>query len=77
MITKRFFQLLITTLLLCPLTLQAQVVNQEEDDEDEVALSDTLDIDDDLPGLEEIVVIEMVVFIMAKPLVDDAPFVVD
>ena len=58
MITKRFFQLLITTLLLCPLTLQAQVVNQEEDDEDEVALSDTLDIDDDLPGLEEIVVIE-------------------
>lgn len=36
MITKRFFQLLITTLLLCPLTLQAQVVNQEEyDDEDE------------------------------------------
>jgi membrane-bound lytic murein transglycosylase D len=34
------------------------VVNQEEDDEDEVALSDTLDIDDDLPGLEEIVVIE-------------------
>lgn len=58
MITKRFFQLLITTLLLCPLTLQAQVVNQEEDDEDEVALSDTLDIDDDMPGLEEIVVIE-------------------
>ena len=58
MITKRFFQLLITTVLLCPLTLQAQVVNQEEDDEDEVALSDTLDIDDDLPGLEEIVVIE-------------------
>lgn len=36
MITKRFFQLLITTVLLCPLTLQAQVVNQEEyDDEDE------------------------------------------
>lgn len=36
MITKRFFQLLITTLLLCPLTLQAQVVNQEDDDEYEV-----------------------------------------
>jgi membrane-bound lytic murein transglycosylase D len=44
-------------LLLCPLTLQAQVVNQEED-EDEVALNDTIDIDNDLPRLDEIVVIE-------------------
>lgn len=57
MITKRFFPLLITTLLLCPLTLQAQVVTQEEDDEDDIALNDTIDIDD-LPGLDEIVVIE-------------------
>ena len=57
MITKRFFPLLITTLLLCPLTLQAQVVTQEEDDEDDIALNDTIDIDD-LPGLDEIVFIE-------------------
>lgn len=57
MITKRLYQLLITMLLLCPLTLQAQVINQEDDDEDEVALNDTIDIDDDFPDLEEIVVI--------------------
>ena len=48
-----------TAMLLCPLTMQAQVVNQEEDeDEDEVALSDTLVIDDDdRPKLDEIVVV--------------------
>ena len=58
MITKRFYQLLMTAMLLCPLTMQAQVVNQEEDDEDEVALSDTLVIDDDdRPKLDEIVVV--------------------
>ena len=58
MITKRFYQLLMTATLLCPLTMQAQVVNQEEDeDEDEVALSDTLVIDDDRPKLDEIVVV--------------------
>ncbi|MBR5633915.1 MAG: lytic transglycosylase domain-containing protein [Prevotella sp.] len=57
MITKRLYQLLITMLLLCPLTLQAQVINQDDDDEDEVALNDTIDIDDDFPDLEEIVVI--------------------
>ena len=56
MITKRLYQLLITMLLLCPMTLQAQVINQD-DDEDEVALNDTIDIDDDFPDLEEIVVI--------------------
>ncbi|MBR3726911.1 MAG: transglycosylase SLT domain-containing protein [Prevotella sp.] len=58
MITKRFYQLLMTAMLLCPLTMQAQVVNQEEDeDEDEVALSDTLVIDDYRPKLDEIVVV--------------------
>lgn len=57
MITKRFYQLLMTAMLLCPLTMQAQVVNQEEDDEDEVTLSDTLVIDDDRPKLDEIVVV--------------------
>ncbi|MBR6456710.1 MAG: lytic transglycosylase domain-containing protein [Prevotella sp.] len=57
MITKRLYQLLITMLLLCPLTLQAQVINQDDDEEDEVALNDTIDIDDDFPDLEEIVVI--------------------
>ena len=59
MITKRFYQLLMTAMLLCPLTMQAQVINQEEDeDEDEVALSDTLVIDDDdRPKLDEIVVV--------------------
>ena len=57
MITKRLYQLLITMLLLCPLTLQAQVINQDDDEEDEVALNDTIDIDDDFPDLEDIVVI--------------------
>ncbi|MBR5918541.1 MAG: transglycosylase SLT domain-containing protein [Prevotella sp.] len=57
MITKRLYQLLITMLLLCPLTLQAQVINQDDDKEDKVALNDTIDIDDDFPDLEEIVVI--------------------
>lgn len=50
MITKRFFPLLITTLLLCPLTLQAQVVNQDDEDDgrnEEIVIPEALTLEMD------------------------------
>ncbi|MBR1469163.1 MAG: transglycosylase SLT domain-containing protein [Prevotella sp.] len=56
MITRRFYQLLIAATMLCPLTLQAQVINQEEEDDEELLATDTLDFK--RADIDEIVVIE-------------------